>query len=271
MGTHISGGTGSKEIKTFAVLDQIITVLGSTKTTFFPFLESHGGSNLSHGIRSYKENQHNLFSRDEAGVIDLNAEFSPYKHVSGVHSYDFFSTGSQYLVGTDDSNVGFPSNADFSVGAWILPRDVSSTTIMGKYDVATLREWRFSIDNSSKIELEVFDETNNEDRTGASDTAIAADEWSFIVATTDNNDSDASMTFYLNGAADGTGNTESGAAYASSPDTAGLFAIGATLNTEPAVTALFSGRIALPFVCGKILTAANVTTLHGLGRTLLGL
>ncbi len=31
------------------------------------------------------------------------------------------------------------------------------------------------------------------------------------------------------------------------------------------------GRIALPFVCGKELSQANVDTLHGLGSTLLGI
>ena len=35
---HTSSGLGSKAINTFALLDQIITVLGATKPTLFPFL-----------------------------------------------------------------------------------------------------------------------------------------------------------------------------------------------------------------------------------------
>lgn len=258
-------------IRTFKHLDDIITILGSTKTTLFPFLESYGGVASQSQIYSYKENQHLLFSRDETAARNLESEFSPYRHAGGVHSYQFTAAGNQYLQGTDDANLGFPANADFSCGAWILPRDITGVTIMGKYDLNAQREWRLSLDASSKIELEVYDESNNQDRTGASDTAVSADEWALVVATTDNNDSDASMKFYLNGVADGSGNTESGAAYANSPDTSSTFVIGASLNTAPLVAALFDGLIALPFVCGKELTAVEVLSIYNTGRVLLGL
>lgn len=270
--THIGSGLGSKVLKTFSLLDQIITVLGSTKSTFFPFLESTGGSLVEDPIRSYKNNQHELISRDEAGVRTLELYFSPFQHVGGVHSYDFDAGTEQYLLGTADTNTGFPSNADFSVGAWIYPRDVTGVTILSKYDIANQREWRMMVDGSKKISLEVLDETEgtNGTRIGASDSDVVIDAWNFVVVTTDNNDSDASMTFYLNGAADGSGNSETGT-YNDSPDSSGELAIGVTLNTNPATSALFDGRIALPFITGKELTAANVATIYGIGRTLLGL
>ena len=270
--TITSSGLGSTRIKTFDLLDQIVTVLGSTKTTFFPFLESVGGTLEQEGIRSYKENQHTLISRDEAAVRSLEAEFSPYLHVGGVHSYDIDGSGSKFLTGTDDANTGFPSNADFSCGAFIYPRDVTTVTIMGKYDVNDQREWRMEINGSKKLTLEVLDETevSNGTRIGSGDTDIAIDVWSFVVITTNNNDDNASMSFFVDAAADGTGNTES-STYNDSPDTTSEFTIGATLNTTPAVTNLFSGRIALPFVCGKVLTAANITTIYNIGRILLGI
>lgn len=272
MGIHSGPGMATKELKTFALLDQIVSVLGSTKSTFFPFLESTGGSLVEDPIRSYKNNAHDLISRDEAGVLTLEAQFSPYMHVGGVHSYDFDAASQQYLFGTADTNTGFPSNADFSVGAWIYPRDITSVTILSKYDVANKREWRMMLDGSSKVSLEVLDETegDNGTRIGASDTAVATDIWSFVVATTDNNDDDLAQIFYINGAADGSGNSLTGT-YNDSPDSSGELTIGATLNTAAAVTALFEGRIALPFVTGKELTAANVSTLYGIGKTLLGL
>ena len=268
----ITGGLGSKAIKTFSLLDQIVTVLGSTKTTFFPFLETHGGDIVASPIRSYKENAHELISRDEAAPRTLELEFSPYTHVGGINSYDLDAGSNNYLHGTADANTGFPANADFSCGAWIYPRDITSTTIMGKYDLNNQREWRMQLDGSSKVSLEVLDETevSNGTRIGASDTAVTADQWSFVVVTTDNNDDNAAMVFYINGAADGSGNTLTGT-YNDSPNTTSELVIGATLNTTPLVTALFDGRIALPFVCGKELTAANVTTLYGIGQTLLGL
>ena len=265
-------GTKRLPIPTLDRLDDIIAILGSTKTTLFPFLESVGGSTVNEGIRSYKENAHVLVSRDEAAVRTIEAEFSPYKHVGGVYSYEFNAAGNQYLDGTDDANLGFPSNADFSCGAFIYTRDITSVTIMGKYDVANQREWRMQLDGSSKIELEVLDETevSNGTRIGASDTAVTADQWSSVVITTNNNDADASMTFFLNAAADGTGNSLTGT-YNDSPDTTSAFVIGATLNTAPAVTNLFSGRMALVFVCGKVLTADEVSSFHSIGQELLGL
>lgn len=270
--SHLSSGLGSKALKTFSLLDQIVTTLGSTKSTFFPFLESTGGSLVENPIRSYKNNQHDLLSRDEAGVVTLEAQFSPYMHSGGVHSYDFDSASNQYLFGSADTDTGFPSNADFSVGAWIYPRDITSVTVLSKYDVANKREWRMQLDGSSKVSLEVLDETegDNGTRIGASDTAVVTDVWSFVVVTTDNNDDNAAMIFYINGAADGSGNSLTGT-YNDSPDSSGELTIGATLNTAPAVNAVFEGRIALPFVCGKELTAANVSTLYGLGQRLLGL
>lgn len=256
---------------TFTQLDRIIAILGSTKTTLFPFFESVGGSLEQEGIRSYKENAHTLISRDEAAVKTLEAEFSPYMHVGGVHSYDFDPSGNKYLVGTDDANVGFPTNADFSVGAWILPRDIATVTILAKYDVANQREWRMEISAGNKLSLEVLDETegDNGTRIGAGSTSITADQWSFVVVTTDNNDDNAAQIFYLNGAADGSGNSLTGT-YNDSPDTDALLSVGATLNTTPAVTNLFDGRIALPFICGKELTAANILEIYNIGKVLLG-
>ena len=93
-------------------------------------------------------------------------------------------------------------------------------------------------------------------RIGASDTAVTADQWSFVVVTTDNNDANASMTFYLNAAADGTGNSLTGT-YNDSPDTTSAFTIGATLNTAPAVT--ISSRPSCNWVSFKRLRRARMS------------
>jgi len=273
MGMHISGGLGSKDIKTFALLDQFITVLGATKPTLFPFLESVGGGTAGNtDIWNYKGAAHYVQCVDEVpGAITLQTEFSPYRHIGGVHSYEFESGGNQYLQGEDSTDYEFASNADFSVGAFIFPRDITTVAVLAKYDVNSLREWKLGLDGSSKIELEVFDETNDQSRIGASDTAVTVNQWSFVCATTDNNDDNNAHIFYLNGVADGSGNSESGAAYANSPGTNAVLTIGACHNTTPAVTELFTGRIALPFVTGTELSAANVLTLYGIGKTLLGL
>ena len=254
----------------FQYLDDIVDILGGTKMTFFPFL-IHENGNGAIPIRAYKS-AHFLNPHDETGSArTLQSEFMPYRHVGGVHSYQLHASDSGNLRGADSTDHEFPSNAAFSVGLWIYPIDITTVTLMAKYDINVQREWRLQLDSSSKIELESFDETNNQDRTGASDTAVTANQWSFVVATTDGADADASMTFYLNGVVDGTGNTESGAAYASQPGTSAALVIGATHNTTPAVTNLYTGRVALPFVTGTELTAANVASLFVIGQELLGL
>ncbi len=261
MGTHIGSGQSRVDpVQTFKLLDEIVTVLGSTKVFFWPLLEATGAI-----VTTYKNENHRLTATD-AGADG----FHPFKHPGGIHSYLFTTGDDQHLLGTDAANASFASNAAYSIGAWILPEDITTTTIISKYDVNAQREYRLGLDGSSKIELESFDETNNEDRTGASDTTITADQWSFVVATFDGADSNSSMTFYLNGSADGTGNTESGASYASQPGTTSEIVIGANMTTSPTVEQEFQGRIALPFIAGVELSAANITTLYGLGRTLLG-
>ena len=271
--TITGSGLGSKAIKTFDLLDQFIEVLGATKPTLFPFLETVGGGTAGfNSIESYKGATHFVQAVDEVpNAITLESEFSPYIHAGGVGSYSLDAGGSQYLQGEDSTDYEFAANADFSVGAFILPTDITSVTVLAKYDVLVQREWKFGLQSASKIELESFDETNNHSRIGAGDTAVTINQWSFICATTDGADLDASQSFYLNGVADGSGNTASDAAYASQPGTNAKLAIGAAHNTTPALTELFSGRIALPFVTGKELSAADVATIYNIGRILLGL
>lgn len=260
-------------IKTFDLLDQFVAILGSTKPTLFPFLETVGGGTAGWcNIENYKGATHFVQATDEAAnAITLQAEFSPYIHVGGVGSYAFDAGGSQYLQGEDSTDYEFATAADFSVGAFILPTDITSVAVLAKYDVNVQREWKLGLDGNSKLELESYDEGNNQDRIGASDTAVVVNTWTFICATTDGADSNASMSFYLNGVADGSGNTASDGAYTNQPATTAKLAIGACHNTTPVVTELFSGRIALPFITGKVLTAANVAALKGLGGRLLGL
>jgi len=271
--TITGSGLGSKAIKTFDLLDQFIEVLGPTKPTLFPFLETVGGGTAGNtSIENYKRATHFVQAVDEVpNAITLESEFSPYIHVGGVGSYAFDAGGSQYLQGEDSTDYEFASGADFSVGAFILPTDITTVAVLAKYDVNLQREWKLGLDGSSKVEFESFDEGNDQSRICTGDTAATVNQWSFLCATTDGADTATAQKVYLNGVVDKTTNTESGAAYASQPGTNAKLAIGAAHATTPALTELFSGRIALPFICGKELSAANVATLYGIGKTLLGL
>ena len=253
---------------TFQYLDEIMTILGTTKATLFPFLMHEGGDG-NVPIRAYKSAR-SLSPHDESGSDHtLQSENYPYRHAGGVHSYMLHSSDNANLRGEDSLDYEFPINTVQSVGCWIYAEDITTVTLLSKYDVNVQRHWRLELNGTSKIEFETYDESANADRTGASDTAVTAREWAFIVVTYDGVNSDASMAFYLNGAADGTGNTKTGA-YLSQDVASAVFVIGATLNTTPAVTNLFHGRLALPFVTGKELSAIEVSRLYNIGRLLLG-
>ena len=257
-------------IRTYDFLDQIVAVLGTTKMTFFPFF-MHEAGNGATPIRAHNS-VHFLNPHDETGSARiLQSEHLPYRHPGGIYSYNFNASDDLNLRGDDHADYEFPGNTPYSVGCWIYPRDITTVTLVGKYDINVQREWRLQLDGTSHVELESFDETNNQSRIGAGDTAVIADQWSFVVATFDGADADASMSFFLNGAADGSGNTESGAAYASQPGTTAALTVGATHNTTPVVVNQFTGRVALPFVTGIELSATQVAELDRLGRILLGL
>ncbi len=255
----------------FADLDAIVSILGTTKTTFWPLLESMGRASTQ-VIRAYGNDNRILAPRDEGGGVLRFDEMNPFRHHSGLFSYDLSASSNHNLISADANEYSFPSNEDFSVGLWIYPRDITTVTLMAKYDINDAREWRMELDGSSKLSLEVLDETEatNGTRIGASDTVVSAEAWQFVVVTTDNNDSDASMSFYINGAADGSGNAETGT-YNDSPGTGSAFTIGASLNTYPALANVFDGRVALPFVCGKELSAAEVAQIYDIGKRLLGM
>ncbi|KKM71573.1 hypothetical protein LCGC14_1429320, partial [marine sediment metagenome] len=70
MGIHTGSGLGSKALNTYALLDQFLTVLGSTKTSFWPLVESTGAI-----VRTYGESAH-IFTMTDAGANG----FHPVQH-----------------------------------------------------------------------------------------------------------------------------------------------------------------------------------------------
>jgi hypothetical protein len=276
MGTHIGSGPATLvPVKTYELLDTMLTAMGSTKTTLWPFFEG-GALASSEIVRSYGESVH-IFTMTDAGTLG----FMPVMHPGGVNSYHFLKTGaSMHGAGEEHADFSFDGGTDaaFSVGAWVN-RDVAGAeqAILAKYDVAgTLREYKFGVDGSNKIFLELYDESLDDTVTSTGDTSLTLNAWQFVVATyggEGGSPGKAGMTMplYLNATAesetiaDGGGNV-----YEDMEDTATPLMLGAADDTA-AATIEMDGRIALPFLCGKKLTQANVTTIYNTGRTLLGL
>jgi hypothetical protein len=243
-------------------LNDILTILGVTKTSLWPFWEPTGQLVTCIGVG-------NLIPSETAGAAeDLEHDFAPLKLPCGLYSYHFNPTGDHHLAGTDNAAYSFAAAA-FSIGAWIRPHVIVSNTIMSKYS-ATVREWRFWIDAAGLLDLELYDEAADTTEIAVSSAALTINQMQFVVCTFDGVDATPGMWLYVNGAAvnDGT-STETGA-FGTMVDSATPILVGSGgVTATPA--AEFAGRIALPFLCGKALAAAEVASLYKITLPMVGL
>ena len=278
MATIILPASNVANIRTFDLIADILTILGSTTTTFWPFLEN-GGQN----VRSYGEGIRELIPADEAAARNLQDEFEPHKHPGGVHSYYIIRSSNNHLRGTDDAAYTFGNGAAdsvFSIGAWVLPREGASVKdIIAKWDESggagfEVREWHMQLLATELCQLQLRDESAADPAivSQSNTTALTLNQWNFIVFTysgVGGANAHNGINAFLNGALDNGGS--SGAAnYVAMEDLATPLLIGAG-DLTAAPTNEFEGRIALPFVCGTELTATQIAELHDLTRRLLGI
>ena len=181
-------------------------------------------------------------------------------------------TGDHHLAGLDHADLSFAGTAGLSLGAWIRPNTVTNNAIIAKYDVAGAdREYRLWLDAASKLDFEMYDDTANATEIAISAaTDITQGHMQFVVATYDGTAATPTVYLYVNGTAvnDGT-TTETGLFVdmipGATPLTVGCAGVTATPTFE------FHGRIALPFLTGKALTAAEVTSLYKITAPMVGI
>lgn len=257
------------EDKTFEVLDDIKDILGTTKSFLWPFLESNGTR-----ITAYKED-HDLTSSDEGGGVALESEFSPYKHPGGIHSYHFEPGGNNHLAGSDDADLSYGNGSNdqaMSIGAWVYPQVNVNNSIIAKWrsSATALLEYYFEISGGNIFNFLVRDNSASAHLIGNGATNLTLNKWSFGVGTYDGLSAadGLGLKIYLDGVDDTDTPTVSGT-YVAMEDLAVPLLIGAEdLTASPAQE--FDGRIALPFVCGKELSAAEAGKLFALSRKLIG-
>lgn len=254
--------------QTPALLNAVLAVLGSTKPSLWPFLERTGTvvSGLSVG---------DLIPSETAGAAEaLEDDFAPVIHAGGVHSYHFHPTGDHHLAGIDHGNFSFGDGSvdgPFSVGAWIRPNAIATNVIVAKYDSAgNKEEWRLFIDAAGKLSLELHDASASATEIAASTAALSLGQLVFVVATYDGGETAPVVNLYVDAALVNDGSTAETGSYVAMENTDAPLTVGCSGVTATPV-AEFHGRIALPFVTGKALTAAEVAELYEYGRVLLGL
>lgn len=253
-------------------LNDILTVLGTTKVSLWPFWEKTG--TLVTGI-----SPGDFTAAETAGAAEaLEDDFAPVVLPCGLYSYHFHPTGDHHLAGIDHASYSFGNgtvDSAFSVGAWIRPNAVATNVIMGKYDSAgNLEEWRFFIDSNGKLSLELHDASASATEIAVSDSALAVGQWVFVVAAYDGGETAPEVNLYAStgttavAAANDGATTETGS-YVAMEDTAAPLTVGCSGVTALPV-AEFHGRIFLPFICGKQLTSAEVSTLYGYTAPMVG-
>ena len=245
-------------------LNDILTILGVTKTSLWPFWESTGQLVTCIGVAD-------LIPSNAGAAEDLEHDFAPLKLPCGLYSYHFNPAGDCHLAGTDNAAYTFIAGA-FSVGAWIRPSAISSNAIMAKYDSAgNAEEWRFWIDANGNLALELHDANVSASEIAISDTVDPVlNQMQFVVATYDGTPATPLVYLYINGIAVNDGTTAETNAFVDMEDTATPLTIGCGGVTAVPTTE-FHGRIAMPFLCGKQLTAAEVVTLRDIMRPLIGI
>ena len=267
----VSLSTGKVQ-PTFVLLDQIVATLGGTKLSFWPFLNATGATVFPYG------------SGSDALLVTMGSAiesvFDPHKHPGGIHSVANDGTAAGNAISSADSaNYTFGDasvDEPFSCGLWILMQEALGTarSLMGKYDSAgAAREWRFSFGTDGKLIMELHDESVVGEATEiatSAGTAITPFIWQFAVASYNGGETSPLVDLYLNGISVHDSLTTETNAYIAMEDLGAALTIG--MDGVPATPLnVFQGRLALPFVTGKALTAAEVATLYSIGRQLLGL
>lgn len=281
---HVVAGPGRRGIPTFALLDQLVTVLGSTKLSFWPFLSASGEACLPYGASTDGIVLTAATALNAAGA----GGHDPAPHIGGIYSYQVDGTAdADRLQSADNANYSFGDGAidsAFSVGCWVLMQEALGTarTMMAKYrtTAASQREWVFHLSTTGQITLEVHDESVPANWQGLSLTnTIAPWVWQFCVATyaatvtagaPDVYGTTSDIVTYLNAVAETPVSVKTGVYVAMENGTSTL-TVGSNDQGGAAPAGVFQGRIALPFVTGKLLTGANVTTIYSIGKKLLGL
>jgi hypothetical protein len=247
-----------------AKLDTILGVLGTTKRSLWPFWEKTGTLVTGIGVGD-------LTAAESGGSAEaLEDDFSPLLLPCGLFSYHFHPTGDHHLAGIDHANYTFTTGA-VSWGAWIRPNAIASNVIMAKYDSAgNKEEWRFWIDADGKLDLELHDASASATEIAVSDAALTQGLLQFVVATYDGTADGPEVFLYVDGVAVNDGSTTEDGSFVGMEDTDAPLTIGCGGVTATPTTE-FHGRIAMPFITGKELTAAEVSQLYNLMNPMVGL
>ena len=152
--------TSANETYLHRDLQRVLKILGSTKTHLLLFAAGPGDATA---IVPAVSNAPVLYqTRDEAGAVNVNAEFGPTPISSGLFAYHFGVAGNNHIAASADTathtyGTGTADQA-MSFGAWILPSAKSDNTLIAKYDASAAEEYKWQLlATTGQLTLELFD------------------------------------------------------------------------------------------------------------------
>ena len=242
-------------------------MLGGTKLSFWPFIQTVGTT-----LSPYGSGTDGVLLTSPA----IEGTLDPFQHAGGIYSLKNDGAVAM-LTGADNANFSFGDatiDSPFSCGAWILLEEAVGTvrSIVAKYRSAAVaaREYDFRFTTAGKLEMELFDDSAAASEIATSTgTALTPFIWQFVTMTYDGGETAPVINLYINATSVHDGTSVETGAYVAMEDLTETLQVGSR-NTS-AVAQLFVGRVALPFITGTELTAANVTTIYNIGRKLLGI
>ncbi len=250
-------------------LNDILSLLGTTKTLLVPGWENTGSLISAVGVAGFT-------SSDENGAVTVQAEMAPAQMPCGLYHYGFVTSQKHHFLGIDDDAFSFfaVTEQPFSAGMWVRPNLITTAQdFMAKYrsTAAAAREWRWGMTNAGLMQLELYDESADTTEIGTATVALTAGAWQMIAVTYDGTAATPDVHLYID-TTDvlATGATTETGAYVAMENLTTPLLIGASdITTAPANG--FGGRLALPFLTGKELTAAEIAELYEITAPMVGL
>ncbi len=185
------------------------------------------------------------------------------------NAFDFDGTNDKVAVSDDDALSFGDSAADsaFSISAWINMDDATIFPIITK-TFGNNNEWIFWVDRNDKLSARLFDNDSTNWIGRKYDTAITAQEgsWIHVVATYDATEASSGITLYLNGTAVDDADDKQGN-YTAMHNTARDAYIGFVAEPDNGANdnSYADGKIDNVMIFNKELSSAEVTALYNSG------
>ena len=180
-------------------------------------------------------------------------------------SNEFFIFDALYGTNSSASPFSFWSGTQdlpFSVSSWVrltgAPSATANIASKGQWSANAKREWLFGVAANRKAVIQIFDESANTYIGKVTSAALSLNTWYHLVMTYSGNETSAGCKIYVNGAAVGVADNESGT-YSGMDTTAG----GYYGNVGSAV---FKAHVNDISIWSAELSAAQIATMYNSGK-----